>query len=266
MLHLRFYFWALLLLLLISCQESKQAGFAQLNASPEWKLQLSDPCTTDWQTHWFLDGQLATVENSRTGMNFRAGPINRNDAHHAVLWTKDSFEGDLKLTYTYTRTDSQIVNVNILYLQAHGIGESPYEKDISQWNELRTVPAMRIYYTYMNALHISYAAFGMTNEDPAADYVRARKYPASAAVPFKDTEIPPSFDRTGLFLPHVPYHITVIKTGSMLYFQVKGKDQEQEQLFSWQVQGSNPLQTGRIGLRHMFTRSAEYRDFQVFTK
>jgi hypothetical protein len=264
MAHLNTYLWGVLLLILFSCQDKKQPGFDELNASPEWKLQLSDPCTTDWQTHWFLDGQLATLENRETGMNFQAGPLNRNDAHHAVLWTKASFQGDLKLEYTYTRTDSQIINVNILYLQAQGIGEGPYAADISQWSELRTVPSMRIYFTYMNALHISYAAFGTKNEDPAADYVRARKYPASEETPFRETEIPPSFDRTGLFLPHVPYHITVIKADSMLYFQVKGK--QKEQLFSWHVPNSNPLQAGRIGLRHMYTRSAEYRDFRVFTK
>jgi hypothetical protein len=88
-------------------------------------LKFSDPCTEDWEDNWFLDGNIATVENTENGMNFKAGPVNRNDAHHAVLWTKESFSGDVKIEYNYTRTDSQTVNVNILYIQATGTGKGP---------------------------------------------------------------------------------------------------------------------------------------------
>lgn len=252
-----------ILLIALSCKDKKQEQweFDRLNDSVEWTVRLSDPCTDNWQKHWFLDGELATVDNSDKGMNFRAGPVNRDDAHHAVLWTKKTFAGDVKIEYLYTRTDSQKINVNILYIQANGIGEAPYETDISAWSELRRVPTMSTYYRNMNALHISYAAFKMVNEDANADYIRARKYPATADTPFKQTVIPPSYDQTGLFLPGEMYQITVIKTDARLFFHVKSKTGEN--LYTWQLEDTESIKEGRIGLRHMFTRSAQYKDVQI---
>ena len=161
----------------LSCnaQDKGQAEFDRLNASNAWNLQLNDPCTGNWQDNWFMDGKIAKVEQSEKGVNFIAGPVNRNDANHSELWTKKSFTGDVKMEYYFTRTDSQIVNVNILYIQATGIGTAPYDKNISKWNNLREVPKMSIYYNYMNPLHISFAAFPMVNDDPANDYIRVRK-------------------------------------------------------------------------------------------
>ena len=66
---------------------------------------LSDPCRKDWKAKWFLDGEIGTVTNCPEGMTLKAGPEFKNDAHHMVLWTKDSFEGDLKIEYDYTRLD-----------------------------------------------------------------------------------------------------------------------------------------------------------------
>lgn len=252
------------ILLFSSCKDENQLEFDKLNASSHWSLHLDDPCTGNWQSNWFLDGQIATVDNSDKGMNFSAGPVNRNDAHHAVLWTKESFEGDVKIEYNYTRTDSQIVNVNILYIQARGIGEEPYDTDISKWSDLRKVPTMSIYYNYMSALHISYAAFKMVNDDPDDDYIRIRKYPVTEEITFDDMEIPPAFYKTGLFLPGIEYKITVIKTGDSLFFQVKGEGIEK--LYSWHLGSADPIKEGRIGLRHMYTRSTNYRDFKVYVK
>ena len=82
------------LLVLSGSIPKEKVSFNALNSAESWQLQMSDPGTKDWQTHWFLDGELATIENSNEGMNFSAGPVNRDDAHHAVLWTKDSFQGD----------------------------------------------------------------------------------------------------------------------------------------------------------------------------
>ena len=126
-----------LVLFSMSCKVGAQNDFDKVNESRDWKLQFSDPCKEDWQDNWFLDGQLATIEHSDKGMNFSAGPVNRNDAHHAVLWTKQSFNGDIKIEYNYTRTDSQLVNVNILYIQATGIGKDSFDVDISKWNDLK---------------------------------------------------------------------------------------------------------------------------------
>jgi len=252
------------MLLFSSCKEKTQLEFDTLNASSDWSLHLDDPCTGNWQANWFLDGQIATIENSDKGMNFSAGPVNRDDAHHAVLWTKESFEGDVKLEYYYTRTDSQIVNVNILYIQASGIGKDPYDEDISRWSDLRKIPTMSLYYNYMSTYHISYAAFKMVNDNPDDDYIRIRKYPVTEEITFDDMEILPDFYKTGLFLPGIEYKITVIKTGDRLFFNVKGEGSEK--LYSWHLEDVNPITAGRIGLRHMYTRSANYRDFKVYVK
>jgi len=248
----------------LSCKSKEPDDFDSLNSSSDWKLELSDPCTDNWQSNWFLDGKIAKVEQSDKGMNFIAGPVNRDDANHGVLWTKKVFKGDVKIEYNYTRTDSQVINVNILYIQASGIGVEPYDKDISKWNNLREIPTMSIYYNYMDPLHISYAAFPMVNDDPENDYVRVRKYPIKENQTFEKTEVPPAFYKTGLFLPNVTYKITVIKTNAKLFFKVNGGGLEK--VFSWSLEEGQSPDEGRIGLRHMYTRSAQYSDFKVWTK
>ena len=238
--------------------------FEKLNASSEWQLQFADACTGNWQANWFLDGQLGKVENSEKGMKFTAGPVNRDDAHHAVLWTKDSFKGDVKIEYNYTRTDSQAINVNILFIQATGIGKETFDQDITKWNDYRKVPTMSKYWRNMNLVHISYAAFPMVNDDPENDYIRVRRYPATENIAFKDTEVPPAFEKTGLFLPDVIYKMTWIKTGEQLFLKVEGDGKIRQ--YTWDLTAFAPITEGRIGLRHMFTRSAQYSDFKVYTR
>ncbi|MDX2432578.1 MAG: DUF1961 family protein [Bacteroides sp.] len=263
---LKYRTWILLIpiLLFVGCKNENQLTFKKLNASTDWNLKLDDDCTANWQDNWFLDGQIATLVNSDKGMNFSAGPVNRDDAHHAVLWTREVFKGDIKIEYNYTRTDTQLVNVNILYIQASGIGVEPYDSDISKWNYLRTIPTMSIYYNNMRTLHISYSAFKMVNDDPEDDYIRIRKYPVTDEITFDDMEILPAYFKTGLFLPGETYKICVIKTGENLFFHVKGEGAGK--LYSWVLESDNPITEGRIGLRHMYTRSANYSDFKVYLK
>ena len=239
-----------------------ETAFDALNTGRGWNLEFEDRCTKDWKHNWTLDGQVATVENSNKGMHFSAGPEFKNDAHHAVMWTKESLEGDLKIEYDYTRTDSETKCVNILYIQATGKGEEPYVDDISSWKDLREVPAMRTYYENMNALHISYAAF--VNSADTSFYVRARRYPKPENGSFNETKVPPSYDNEGYFKTGVDYHITVIKTNTQLFFKVEDKDADR--LFSWDLSEVEPVTEGRIGLRHMYTRSAIYRNFKIYSK
>jgi hypothetical protein len=245
------------------CKQEEPTDYEGLNVSKKWDLQFSDECTENWENNWFKDGLISTVVQDEKGMDLIAGPINRNNAHHTVLWTKKSFKGDIKIEYDFTRTDSAVINVNILYIQAQGIGKEGRGKDISEWNDYREVPTMSKYYYNMDPLHISYAAFPMVNEDPDNDYIRIRKYPAQEGK-FGETEILPAYFKTGLFLPGVTYKITVIKTASKLYFNVKGNGDEK--LFAWDLAEGQSSIEGRIGLRHMFTRSARYKNFKVWTK
>jgi hypothetical protein len=68
-----------------------------------WQEVFADSCTGDWQKQWFLDGDVASVSNDKKGMQLTAGPKFLNDAHHMVLWTKESFRGDVKIEYEFTR-------------------------------------------------------------------------------------------------------------------------------------------------------------------
>lgn len=227
---------------------------------PQWKVVLSDDCTGDWQENWFLDGKVATVENTATGMVFSAGPEEQNHAHHGVLWTKESFAGDIKIEYDYTRMDSVNKWVNILYIQATGVGTEPYAQDIFEWADSRSEPWMKYYFNNMNLLHISYSAYGMVDGiAPDDDYIRCRRYPKTGK--FNDMEIKPDSFKTGLFHPGKTYHITAIKKGSSLTFQIEGDGLAKT--FSWQSDRIESIHEGRIGLRHMFTRSARYGNFVV---
>ncbi|PJJ08473.1 uncharacterized protein DUF1961 [Flavobacterium sp. 1] len=246
-------------------QNTDLAEFETLNQSKQWQLQFNDPCTKDWQSKWFLDGLHADIKNTKEGMLFSGGNVEGDDAYNAVLWTKDSFKGDVKIEYSYTKTDNKTIWATILYLQATGIGIAPYVEDISQWNNLREIPAMKTYYTNMKALHISYASYDNKNTDIKNDYIRVRKYPVLAGQNFNTTtEIPSASFETGLFNPNETYQITIIKNDKKLYFKVVGKNISK--LFSWDLSNSPAILEGRIGLRHMHTRSARYKDFSVFTK
>jgi len=237
-------------------------SYEDLNKSKQWHLVLKDKGTKDWTKHWSLDGLIATVKNSRKGMHFSAGPEAFNEAHHAVMWTKESFSGDIKIEYDYTRTDEATSRVTILYIQATGDGEGEFVKDISAWAKFREVPAMKKYYENMNALHISYAA--MDNSSDIKFYVRARRYPKPNGERFKVTEIAPSYDNQGYIKSGQTYHITAIKSGKQLFFKMKSKDGEET--FVWDLTNVVPIDEGRIGLRHMHTRSAIYKNFKIYTK
>jgi uncharacterized protein DUF1961 len=242
----------------VDTSPESHAAFAQLVAA-DWLEVLNDPGTKNWRKHWFLDGEIGTVTNTPKGMELRAGPEFKNDAHHMVLWTKDEFEGDLKIEYEYTRLDSATRCVTILYVQATGSGAGPYSEDILDWAELRKVPSMKTYFNHMNTYHISYAAYPNAN-DETEDYIRARRY-IPEAKGLKGTDLMPDYFRTGLFAPGVPHKITVIKHGQELFMLVR--NDEKQMLCHWKNEAFPPIVEGRIGLRHMYTRSARYRDFRV---
>ncbi len=223
-----------------------------------WRRVFHDPCTKDWRTHWFLDGAAGAIKTGSDGMELSGGPEFKNDSHNMVLWTKDSFAGDLKVSYEYTRLDSETRCVNILYLQATGSGEGPYVKDIGQWRELRRVPAMQMYYDHMHAYHISYAAF--PNSKDVTSYIRGRRY-MPGLDGLKGTELRPDHFPVGLFKTGVTHRIDVIKTDRDLAMRVKTDDATA--YFHMRNDDLPIIREGRVGLRHMFTRSARYRDVHI---
>lgn len=231
----------------------------------DWKPVFEDTCTEDWHDKWTLDGEKARVTNSKDGMDFHAGPTAFDDACHAVLWTKDSFAGDLKIEYEYTRLDDAVRFVNILYVQATGSGQQPYDEDIAKWAGLRRTPAMSLYFNHMNTLHVSYAAFDGNNEDPDNDYIRSRRYMPETGKGLDGTDLPPdNYTHTGLFKTGEPHKITVIKTGDRLYMHVE--NDSGETLCYWKTDALPPIDHGRIGLRQMYTRSARYKNIRIYTR
>ncbi|MEO2048151.1 MAG: DUF1961 family protein [Pirellulales bacterium] len=239
---------------------SEQEAFKQASEG-KWQNVFSDACTGDWKEKWFLDGEIGEVHTGPDGMKLTAGREFKNDAHHMVLWTKESFEGDLKIEYDYTRLDNETRCVNILYIQATGSGEEPYAKDIAKWKKMRSVPAMRMYYHHMNAYHISYAAFPNQGKDQTS-YIRARRYiPNKAGL--EGTDLESDYYPEGLFATGVKHQITVIKKDYDLFMRIENPDQ----VFCCHMINSKlPVITeGRIGLRHMYTRSARYQNLRIST-
>ncbi|MDD7985321.1 DUF1961 family protein [Lentisphaera marina] len=241
----------------MSHEQDKNAFDTAINQN--WKEVFNDPCTENWQEKWFLDGKIAAVTNRANGMQLAAGPQFLNDDHHMVLWTKEEFTGDLKIEFDYTRTDFATRCVNIIYIQATGSGKAPYSKDISEWNNLRTTPAMKMYFNHMNTYHISFAAFNNT-DDLNEDYIRARRYiPNSEGL--ENTDLEPDYFNTGLFKPGEKHHFTIIKKDQQLFMKISNN--HQTAYFHWNNTEAPGIESGRIGLRHMFTRSAIYKDFKI---
>lgn len=248
----------------INAQNTDDKEFDILNKSKQWQLEFKDSGTKNWQTKWFLDGLQANIKNTKAGMLFNAGSKARTDSDHAVLWTKKSFKGNLRMEFNFTRKDTETKWAIILYLQATGIGVTPYAEDISKWNHLREIPAMKTYFNHMKSLHISYASFENDNTDSKKDYIRVRQYPVAAGQNFNTTtEIPNAYFETALFKTDETYKITVIKTNTKLYFKVVGKNSSK--LFSWNLKNYPELLEGRIGLRQMATRNALYKDISIYT-
>lgn len=259
---MKWILYVLLVPMVALCGEmdfGNQSVFNAANAGA-WQEVFSDDCTNDWQEKWFLDGEIGTIETSTNGMQLTAGPQFGNDAHHMVLWTKESFLGDLKIEYDFTRLDSATRGVCILYIEATGSGAGPYTKDISEWNDLRRIPSMKLYFNHMNLLHISYAAF--PNDEDTTQYIRGRRYMPEIGKGLNDTDLKPDYYPVGLFKPGVLHHMTVIKKDNQIFMRVENS--EQTCFFVMSNSDLPPVVEGRIGLRQMYTRSALYKNFRVY--
>jgi hypothetical protein len=246
-----------LLMLLTNAQEESFSKLQML----DWEETFFDPGTSDWSERWMLDGLKARVYNSPQGMEFYAGPVPAEDSSHSVLWARKSFSGNIKIEYEYTRLDAATKYVNILYIQATGSGKGDFSEDIFQWSEMRRIPAMRMYFNHMNTYHISYAAFGNTDELDKLDYIRARRYMPESGKGLKGTDLAPDYFDSGLFQPGVKHQITVIKHGNDLYMEIN--DPNKRMICHWKNTSLPPIENGRIGLRHMASRNARYKNFRV---
>lgn len=219
----------------------------------KWTEVFSDDGTGNWRDKWKQDGKNGVITNTKNGMDYASGTGSTN-YDHEVLWTKDIFEGDLRIEYDFTRLDTLERNVCILYVQATGLGTEEFPLDIMAWSTFREMPKMSYYFKNMNALHVSYAV----NVD---GYIRARRYPILPDKTWNDTKVPPLYSGEGYFETNKTYHMTVIKKGSLLMMEVKG--QGKRTLYGWDTSDFTPITEGRIGLRQMFQRRSLYANFKI---
>jgi hypothetical protein len=243
-----------------SVQTAEMKQFLEMEKQ-DWETVFDDACTDNWRENWFLDGEKASLTNSDKGMDFWAGPVRMENASHAVLWTKDSFKGEVKIDYEYTKLDDQHEAVTILYIQATGNEKVGLEKDITKWADARRVPKMSEYFNKMDLYHISYAAFDVGNENPTEDYIRSRRYMPHKKNGLKSTDLIPDYFNTGLFKKGVPHKITVIKKGSDLFMYIRNS--QKKYLCHWKTDQYPSIEEGRVGLRHMWTRAARYKNFKI---
>ena len=115
---------------------------------------------------------------------------------------------------------------------------------------------MKMYFDHIHSYHISYAA----NPGTKKAYIRGRRYmPEKQGL--KGTELKPDYSTPELFTTGVKHHITVIKNDRDLFMRIKNPEQT---VYCHVANQDLPVITeGRIGLRHMFTRSARYANFRV---
>lgn len=225
----------------------EQLAFETADARP-WKVVMEDEGTQDWKAQWFLDGEGQTsVTNTPEGMALKA-----KDGH-MVLWTKESFEGDLKIEYTFTRTDVDGGGVCIIYIQATGRGDKGYETDITEWNDYRKDASMGHYFRNMHLYHVSYAC----------GYVRGRRYNPEERKMNTYSELTPEYlvDNQDFFEPGVPYRITFIKTDKAIRMKAIGP--EKALYFMLNNENWPAVTEGRIGLRQMQSRESIYKDFKI---
>ncbi|MFM8656226.1 MAG: hypothetical protein ACKOD5_03730, partial [Chthoniobacterales bacterium] len=107
---------------------------------------------------------------------------------------------------------------------------------------------------------MSYAAFPLDGIDTTA-YIRGRRYMPDTGKGIEGTDLTPDHFPLGLFEPGVPHHITVIKRGTDIHMRIKND----QQVYYCKMSNTTlpDVTEGRVGLRHMYTRSARYKNFRI---
>ena len=254
--------------LLPACSSDKAADPKSETKEAAPEVLFSDPMSENWTENWFLDGEKATLEHRDGGLFFSGGTITKRmdpekyHAHHAVLWTKREFEGDIRITYRWTPVDTDGFGAVLLYVQAQGVGREPYAKDISDWSEMRAVPAMDKYFRNMNLISLS-----------IRENVRCKRYP------WFDREgnqhdggglIEPMVEYKEKIVPGKTYRIEVEKRNPMLSYRIIDEETGEATIdHTWDTSKIDEryevkeITKGRIGIRHMSTKQGIYRDFKV---
>jgi hypothetical protein len=229
---------------------------------------FEDPMTANWQENWFLDGERADLDHRDGGLAFltSASKVDKRvdraafDAQHAVLWTRQEFEGDIRISYRYTRLPDCSWQ-KLIYVQAQGIGEEPYVKDIYAWRDRRDVAVMSEYFKHMDLIALS-----LRSE------VRCKRYPwVDMEGNALESEFMPRAENKGLPEGH-ELHVLVEKRKESIRLRIKDVETGQYAVdHTWDLTDENVLkdrapkfvEKGRIGIRLMGGHKILMRDFKV---
>lgn len=254
------------LLFSVSCATSDRKNIASD------QILFEDPMTGDWQRNWFLDGSKAELTNSEDGLHFSASTIpgiwqTRNeseeqrrlfDSFHAVLWTQKEFEGEIGVSFEMSRTSEGFTF--LLYMLAQGVEWGPYARDITEWNELREIPNMALYYRCMNLTGVTFR-----------NQIRLRRYPwmSEDGERFDDNLIGEMIDYDQIPVGNT-YKVDVELRDTTLRIRLEEVgnpdnvlDKTFDRISDLDPRRPTPSTRGRIGLRHMTGTSVIYRNFQV---
>jgi hypothetical protein len=233
---------------------------------------FEDSFTGDWSENWFLEGDKAILETSEDGLHFIASTIpgiwqTRSespemrelfDSLHAVIWTRQEFEGEIAVSFEMTRTSEGFTF--LLYMLAQGVGWGPYEEDIADWQELREIPRMSLYFHNMNLTGVTFR-----------NQLRLRRYPwmDEAGVDFTDNLIGEMIDYDQIPVGNT-YKVDVELRTATMRFRIEEVgnpsnivDKTFDRISDLDPRRPAPSTRGRIGLRHMTGTSVQYRNFQV---
>ena len=236
--------------------------------SPDDMVLFEDPMTGDWRDNWFLDGNNATLEHRDGGLAFitTASKVDKRvdrapfDAQHAVLWTREAFEGDIRIRYTYTKLPGCSWQ-KLIYIQAQGIGEGPYVQDIYAWRDHREVAVMSEYFNHMDLIGLS-----------LRDQVRCKRYPWNdmAGNDLED-EFLPRAENKGMPIGH-ELDVLVEKRKESLLLRITDTETGEAVVdHRWDLTDERVLEKrdpkyvekGRIGIRQMGGHKILMRDFKV---
>ena len=260
----------LVVFLLTACSTTGPASkHAASTTSSADAVLFHDTMAHDWQDNWFLDGQNAELIHRGGGLDFitTESNVDKNvdrapfDARHAVLWTKQEFEGDIRIRYTYTMLPGCTWQ-KLIYIHAQGIGSGPYAKDIYAWRDLRKVAKMDKYFNYMDLVGLS-----------LRDQIRCRRYPWSDIDrDLKlESEYLPRAEHKGFEIGH-DLDVVVEKRKASLLLRITDRQTGQPVVdHTWDLTDKKVLQDrtqpfvekGRIGLRLMGGHKINVRDFRV---
>lgn len=256
-------------LLLTACAAVGPTSKDAASTSTAGSVLFHDSMARNWQENWFLDGQNAELKHRGGGLDFitTESEVDKNvdrapfDARHAVLWTRQEFEGDIRITYTYTMLPDCTWQ-KLIYVHARGIGSGPYAQDIYAWRNLREVARMDKYFNYMDLI-------GLSLRDP----IRCRRYPwndIDRDVRL-ESEFLPRAENKGFEIGH-DLDVIVEKRKASMLLRITDRATGQHVVdHTWDLTDEKVLkdrsqkfvEKGRIGLRLMGGHKINVRDFKV---